>query len=209
MIVGPVLLYIHEGTVFAVIYGAPQPKSRGAFIFRGAFGGEITVMTPKQQCFVDEYLIDLNATQAAIRAGYSPRTANEQGARLLANVSVKNAIDIALAERSRRTGVSQDRIVNELAKIAFANAADIIDFGAAEVREGAGRDDTACIASVKVKVVPAFAPGGQDGVEREIKTYDKTKALELLMRHIGMFKDSYKLDVALPVVISGSDRLED
>ena len=68
-------------------------------------------LTAKQQRFVEEYLIDLNATQAAIRAGYSPKTANEQGARLLANASVQEAIAKAMAERSRRTGISQDRVI--------------------------------------------------------------------------------------------------
>lgn len=76
-------------------------------------------LTEKQKRFCDEYLIDLNATQAAIRAGYSARTANEQGARLLANVSVQEYIARKMAERSRRTGVNQDRVVLELAKIAF------------------------------------------------------------------------------------------
>ena len=66
-------------------------------------------MTRKQDRFVKEYLIDLNATQAAIRAGYSPKTANEQG--LLANVSVQEAIAKAMAERSKRTGISQDRVI--------------------------------------------------------------------------------------------------
>lgn len=70
-------------------------------------------LTEKRQRFVDEYLIDLNATQAAIRAGYSVKTANEQGARLLANVSIQEAISKAMAERSKRTGVNQDRVVLE------------------------------------------------------------------------------------------------
>ena len=74
-------------------------------------------LTEKQRRFVDEYLIDLNATQAAIRAGYSAKTANEQGARLLANVSIQQAISEKMAERSKRTGVNQDRVVQELAKI--------------------------------------------------------------------------------------------
>ena len=61
-------------------------------------------LTPKQQCFVAEYLVDLNATQAAIRAGYSERTANEQGARLLANVSVAAAVALAMSKRAQETG---------------------------------------------------------------------------------------------------------
>ena len=66
-------------------------------------------LTEKQQRFVDEYLIDLNATQAAIRAGYSVKTADQQGSRMLANVKVQQAIAEHMAERSRRTGVNQDR----------------------------------------------------------------------------------------------------
>ena len=84
-------------------------------------------MTEKQQRFVDEYLIDLNATQAAIRAGYSVKTANEQGAQNLAKVSIQQAIAEQMADRSRRTGVNQDRIVLELARIAFAKITDIVD----------------------------------------------------------------------------------
>ena len=79
-------------------------------------------MTDKQARFCEEYMIDLNATQAAIRAGYSPKTANEQAARLLANVSIQNRIAQLQAEQSRRTGVSADRVVRELAKVAFVNA---------------------------------------------------------------------------------------
>lgn len=68
-------------------------------------------LTPKQQRFVEEYLVDLNATQAATRAGYSARTANEQGARLLAHVSVASAIEEAKAKRSERTEITQDYVV--------------------------------------------------------------------------------------------------
>lgn len=148
-------------------------------------------MTKKQDRFVLEYLIDLNATQAAIRAGYSPATANEQGARLLANVSVRAAIDKAIAERSRRTGVNSDRVVMELAKIAFVNANDVIDAETATIKPGAAREDTAAIQSVKVKTF------GEDGLEREIRMADKLKALELLGKHLGMFKEKVELSGTL------------
>lgn len=163
-------------------------------------------LTEKQQRFVDEYLIDLNATQAAIRAGYSVRTANEQGARLLANVSIQNNISKRMAERSRRTGVNQDHVVIELAKIAFINAADVIDPDDATIKEGATTDDTAAIQSVKVKVIPTKEG---EGVEREIRLNDKLKALELLGRHLGMWDDRLDVHVNIPVVISGEDKLED
>ena len=155
-------------------------------------------MTAKQERFVEEYLIDLNATQAAIRAGYSPKTANEQGARLLAKVSVQTAISKAQAERSRRTGINQDRVLLELAKVAFLNPVDVIDMDGATIRGEANRDDTACIASVKVKTIPT-----DDGqiTEREVKVYDKLKALELLGKHLGMFTDRVKVDGGVPVVL--------
>ena len=147
---------------------------------------------------MEEYLIDLNATQAAIRAGYSPKTAQEQGARLLSKVMVQTAISKAQAERSRRTGINQDRVIREIAKLAFLNPVDVIDMDEATVKGEAHRDDTARIASVKVKNIPT-----DDGAitEREVKTYDKLKALELLGRHLGMFNDKVKVEGTVPVVL--------
>lgn len=161
-------------------------------------------MTDKQERFCEEYLIDLNATQAAIRAGYSPKTANEQASRLLRNVSVRARLDILMAERSKRTGVNQDRIVRELARIAFYNADDVIDMDTGRVKPDASADDKAAIASVKFKKVI----GDFVSIERETKLADKVKALELLMRHNGMLND--KLDVnGNMVIIKGEDGLED
>ncbi len=110
-------------------------------------------MTQKQKRFVEEYLIDLNATKAAIRAGYSPKTANEQGSQNLAKVSIQAAIDKAMAERSRRTGINQDRVIQELAKLALLNPVDVIDMDTATVKPDASRDDTACIAGVRIKTL--------------------------------------------------------
>lgn len=141
-------------------------------------------LTAKQQRFVDEYLIDLNATQAAIRAGYSPSTANEQGARLLVNVSISSAISQAMAHRSRRTGITQDRVLRELAKVAFVNANDVIDTDSATVRAGATEEDLACIQAVKVKISESEMGSSS---EREIKLYDKMRALEMLGKHLGLF----------------------
>lgn len=161
-------------------------------------------LTKKQKLFVEEYLIDLNATQAAIRAGYSTSTAKEIGCENLTKPNIKGAIDKALAERSKRTGVNADRIILELAKIAFINPTDVINMDEATVRGDANRDDTAAISSVKVKTIPT-----EDGniTEREVKTYDKIKALELLGKHTGMFTDKFKIEGAIPVVIH--DDLDD
>ena len=163
-------------------------------------------LTEKQRRFVDEYLIDLNATQAAIRAGYSVKTAREQASQNLTKLNIQQAISEKMAERSKRTGVNQDRIVLELAKIAFVNAADVIDSDDATIKAGATADDTAAIQSVKVKVIPTKEG---EGVEREIRLNDKLKALELLGKHLGMWNDKLDVNVNIPVVISGEDDLDD
>ncbi len=162
-------------------------------------------MTEKQQRFVDEYLIDLNATQAAIRAGYSVKTANEQGAQNLAKVSIQQEIAEQMADRSRRTGVNQDRIVLELARIAFAKITDIVD-SEGKIKSTATDDDLACIESVKYKGSESET---SSSVEREVKLSSKLKALELLGKHLGMWNDKLDVNVSIPVVISGEDALED
>ena len=162
-------------------------------------------LTEKQQRFVDEYLIDLNATQAAIRAGYSVKTANEQGAQNLAKLSIQQAIAEQMADRSRRTGVNQDRIVLELARIAFAKITDIVD-SEGKIKSTASDDDLACIESVKYKGSESET---SSSVEREVKLSSKLKALELLGKHLGMWNDKLDVNVSIPVVISGEDALED
>ena len=153
-------------------------------------------MTKKQKRFIEEYLIDLNATQAAIRAGYSPDTAEQIGYQLLQKTSVSVEVSKAMAERSKRTGISQDRILLELAKMAFVEMTDVVDPETGKIKENASDDDLSCIQSVKVKP-------GNDGVEREVKLCDKKAALELLGRHLGMFKDN------LNVTVETSEKLDD
>lgn len=160
----------------------------------------------KQELFIEEYLVDLNATQAAIRAGYSTRSAAEIGSENLTKPNIRARIDQAMAERSKRTGVNQERVIEELAKIAFLNAAEVVDTDTARLLHTASEEDTAAIVSVKVKQ-SSFENG--DSIEREIKFADKLKALELLGKHMGMFRD--KMDIAMegPVVIAGVDELAD
>lgn len=146
-------------------------------------------LTDRRQKFVDEYLMDLNATQAAIRAGYSARTANEQAARLLANVSIQEEIGKKMAERSKRTGVNQDRVILELAKIAFVNMTDVVD-ECGRIKECAKDEDLSCIESIKYKKSDTDTGSS---VEREVKVASKIKALELLGKHLGMWND--KIDV--------------
>lgn len=148
-------------------------------------------MTKKQKRFCEEYLIDLNATQAAIRAGYSPDTAGAIGAENLTKPEVQRAVARDMAERSRRTGVNAERVVLELAKVAFVNVGNVIDATDATLKEDAAPEDLAAIQSIKVKDM------GDMGIEREIRMADKLKALELLGRHLGMFNDKMRLDAKL------------
>ena len=144
-------------------------------------------MTKKQKRFVEEYLIDLNATQAAIRAGYSPHTAKDIGCENLAKPNIAAAISQAMAERSRRTGINQDRVLQELARIGFAKITDVVDPETAKIRPDASDDDLACIQSIKIKP-------SEFGTEREVKLYDKKSALVDLGKHLGLFKDKLELN---------------
>ena len=159
-------------------------------------------LTEKQKLFVQEYLIDLNATQAAIRAGYKATKKNTFeviGYQLLQKTSVAEQIQLAMAERSRRTGINQDRVIQELARIAFVNPQKVINSEDASVRADASEDDLACIQSVKVKTMD-----GEKGssTEREVRLADKMRALELLGKHLGMFKEKIELDADMDLTIT-------
>ncbi len=161
-------------------------------------------LTPKQRLFVQEYLIDLNAKQASIRAGYRPTNAEFQGHQLINNPKVKQAIKLAMYERELRTKVTQDRVIEELAKIAFLNPTDVINEYDASLHNGAAREDTAAISSIRVKRLPTK---GGFGVEREIKLHDKIRALELLGKHLRLFND--KLNITADAVVRIVDDLSD
>lgn len=152
-------------------------------------------MTKKQQRFVEEYLIDLNATQAAIRAGYKPDNAQQMGSENLSKPVISAAIAKAMAERSKRTGINQDRVLHELARIGFAKITDIIDPDTAKILPDASEDDLACIQSIKIKP-------GEFGTEREVKLYDKKSALVDLGKHLGLFKDRLELEADMDLNIT-------
>lgn len=156
-------------------------------------------LSKKQQAFVDEYMIDLNATQAAIRAGYKRSEYTDTNAsKLLENTRIAEEIEKRMAERSKRTGINQDRVVQEIAKLAFVNAADVIDIDSATVLPDAKPEDLACIQSVKIK---RTTKGKNVIEEREVRFYDKKGSLELLGRHLGMFKDKLEIDADAEVTI--------
>lgn len=158
-------------------------------------------MTPKQEAFVREYLKDLNATQAAIRAGYSERTANEQGARLLANVSVRSAIAAAQQKRAEKAEIDAEWVLKRLHQDATADIADIYDERGhlRPVHEWPMVWRTGLVAGIETVVERDGV--GTDGnpmfvTVRKVKLADRTRLLEMVGKHVGVgaFKDRLEVE---------------
>lgn len=150
------------------------------------------MLSPKRQRFVEEYLIDLNATQAAIRAGYSPKEANHRGSKLYANDNIRAAIDKALADRSKRKSIDQDHVLTELATIAFGDITGIVRFENGEMII----EETANLSNEQRKIIAEMSEKNFKGERsRSVKMHDKMKALELLGKHLGMFVDRHELKI--------------
>lgn len=144
-------------------------------------------LTDKQKRFCEEYIVDLNATQAAIRAGYAVKTARSQGQRLLTNVDIQAYISELRDKQSRRTEITADRVLEELAAIAFSDRTEIAYIENRNVvlvsTDKWSENTKKSVAGIKES---------QNGVE--IKSYDKVKALELLGKHLGMFDAQNRSD---------------
>lgn len=141
-------------------------------------------LTPKQRRFIDEYLIDLNATQAAIRAGYSEKTAYSIGVQLLKKLEIQVEIQKRRNRLQSKLEITQERVLQELAAIAFANGADyakVVNTGLLPTVEMIPTDE------LPPEKLPAIAgiKANQYGVE--VKLHDKVKALELLGKYLGTF----------------------
>lgn len=154
------------------------------------FGGLFYMsLTPKQSRFVDEYLIDLNASQAAIRAGYSTNRANAMGYENLTKPDIAQAIEAAMKARSERTEVTQDRVLAEFAKLAFLDPRRFYDANGG-LKPVHLLDADVAAALVGVDVVDSFDSESQSVITtKKIKFVDKKGALDSCARHLGMFKD--------------------
>lgn len=143
-------------------------------------GGDVARLTEKQALFVAEYLVDLNATEAAKRAGYSDKTAYSIGFENLRKPEIQEAIRIAMDDRAQRTEITQDRVLRELAAIGFSRATDFarIHGNAVELTETDELTD-------EQKRAVAGIKEGKYGIE--LKLYDKVHALQLIGQHLGMF----------------------
>lgn len=148
-------------------------------------------LTPKIKRFCDEYIKDLNGTQAAIRAGYSAKTATEQASQLLAKLNVQNYIsELKHSLSNKNEGLAQ-QVIDELKKIGFANIQDYIS-EENEIKDltKIDRDKAAAVESIK-KTVTEFSGGAESTGKKtsiQFKLYDKISALEKLGRHLGIFE---------------------
>lgn len=166
----------------------------------------VTKLTDKQKKFVDEYLIDLNATQAAIRAGYSAKTAFTIGNENLRKPYIQACIQKRQSKLQESTEITQERVLMELASIAFVNGTDFAKLVNKPIKDNEGYNvlnsdgsvkmyadvdfkDTDSLSEDKKKAIASIELG-KYGIC--VKSYDKIKALELIGKHIGMFKDADK-----------------
>lgn len=146
-------------------------------------------MTPKQQRFVEEYRLDMNATQAAIRAGYSEKTAQEQGSRLLSNVMIATAIKEAEEQHLTLLGVRNLTILSELATIGYSDIRHyrIDDDGYVQLQETAPDYAMRAVSGFKRKVfIRTVGEEEHRTVETDIRLWNKNNAIELLAKHRGL-----------------------
>lgn len=148
-------------------------------------------LSPMQSVFAQEYLIDLNATQAAIRAGYSRKTAEQQGFQLLQKPSVRDAIAARQKEREERTAVTADRVLLEAARLALFDPRRLFNDDGSPKGITELDDDTAA-AVAGIEVVEQFEGSGKDrvfvGYLKKYRIADKNSALEKLFRHHGLYE---------------------
>lgn len=164
-------------------------------------------LTAKMKRFAEEYIVDLNATQAAIRAGYSKKTAKSIGQENLTKPDLRGYIQKLMDERSSRTQITADRVLEEYAKIGFSNITDYLKISTRErtivldgpdgltfdkdMMQGVDFYNTDEIDNDKMKAV-AEIKQTKEGIA--LKLHDKKGALDSIARHLGMFKDKVEID---------------
>lgn len=175
----------------------------------------MTKLTNKQSVFCREYLIDLNAAQAAIRAGFSPKHPNDGGAKLMAKPHVKAEIKRLMTEREKRLGIAADEIIYELVIIAKANAADFVQVTNRKEIDKNGNPVEVCRVRIKPTdeidqgKIAALAGIRQSACGVEVKLYDKLKALELLMRHMGLLRNKTEERDKVEITVELADQIKE
>lgn len=163
-------------------------------------------LTAKQAAFVVAYVATLNATVAAIEAGYSEKGAKVTGHRLLTNANVQAAIQERATLAKREALVTTERIIEEVRRLALANAGDYFEWDADTVRlkpsSELSREQLAAVAEVSQTVT-------QHGGTIRLKLHDKNAALDKLCKHLGIYSDAPQINVAVAVVPDPAKTLED
>lgn len=152
-------------------------------------------LSPKQLCFCNEYLVDFNATQAAIRAGYSKKTAKEQGYKQFTKVHIREKLQELIQKQTVRTQIDADKVIKEISRVALADVRLAFNKDGTlkaihDIPEDLGR------AISGIEVEETYEGTGKDrvwtGYVKKIKFWSKDKQLEVLMRHLGLFKEDNK-----------------
>lgn len=165
-------------------------------------GGRIS---PKQKRFIQEYLVDLNATQAAIRAGYSERSAKQHADVMLSRPHIAAAVAKAQEKRAERTEITQDMVLRELAKIGFSDIRKVVRWGNTTVRKEVDDEGNeievpyhgiALVDSSEIDddTAAAIAEVSQGKEGLKVKLYDKARTLVDIGKHIGMFKEKVQIE---------------
>jgi len=164
-------------------------------------------LTAKQARFVEEYLVDLSAAAAARRAGYSEKMADRIGYQLLEKTRVQSAIEAAQKERSARTGITADRVIAEIAKIAFADPRKVMAWGPS----GVTLKDSETLSDADAAIVSEVSESiSQAGSSVKIKLHSKLDALEKLARHVGVYDAESRIkEQSSPVTIVISEKVVD
>ena len=147
-------------------------------------------LTPKQKLFCEEYLVDLNASQAARRVGYKHSSASTHAQKLMAQENVKNYISELMNARTERINISADKVLHELAAIAFSDIRDFVELK----EEGLMVKPTADLTTEKARAIESLTENtSARGSKVSIKLHNKLKALELIGRHLSMFSDKVEM----------------
>lgn len=169
----------------------------------------MTEFTPRQRLFIREYLVDLNGTKAAIRAGYSENGASVRAAQLLGDSRIFSEIEKHKDKRSEKTGITAERVLRELERISFFDQRKLYHDGGKMKHPTEWDDDTAAVVS-GLKVTEEFAGKGDEreciGFTKEVKLWDKVSGLDKLAKHLGLYeRDNAQRapNLAMQIVYSG------
>lgn len=161
----------------------------------------------KYQIFAKEYVIDMNGSRAAIAAGYAPASAYSKASQLLSNIKVKRLVDAEIQRRSSKIELKAEQVVEELRRLAFSNMIDFMEIDEYGKPTGLNLSNLTRDQAAAIQEITEDTTGGNGDGERRLvlrtkfKLSDKTKNLELLGRHLGMFQDN--------VTVKGLDGLAD